>query len=156
MTVTAPSLDNLTLHLKQEIRVRASLEATFEALLEQMGPSNETPDGAPLPMRIEPFPGGRWFRDLGNGDGHFWGHVQAIKRPGLLEIVGPLFMSSPVISNLQYRLTPVDDGTLIAFQHSAFGFVPDQYREGMARGWQALFDRITRHAEAAAKPGRAH
>ena len=147
MTVTATDLDNLTLYLKQEIRVRAPLEATFEALLEQMGPANETPDGTPLPMRIEPFPGGRWFRDLGHGDGHFWGHVQAIKRPGLLEIVGPLFMSAPVISNLQYRLTQVDDGTLIAFQHSAFGFVPEQYREGTSRGWQALFDRVKRAAE---------
>ena len=103
--VTATDLDNLTLHLKQEIHVRASLDATFEALLEQMGPGNETPDGsAAADGASRPFPGGRWFRDLGDDDGHFWGHVQAIKRPTLLEITGPLFMSMPVISNLQYRL----------------------------------------------------
>ena len=69
------------------------LEASFAALLEQMGPANETPDGNPLPMKIEPWPGGRWYRDLGNDNGHHWGHVQAIKRPTLLEITGPLFMS---------------------------------------------------------------
>ena len=45
-------------------------------------------------MTLEPRPGGRWFRDLGDDNGHFWGHVQAIKRPTLLEITGPLFMSS--------------------------------------------------------------
>ena len=151
MTVTAPTLDNLTLNLTQEIHVRASLDATFDALLEQMGPGNETPDGTPLPMVIEARPGGRWFRDLGGDNGHFWGHVQAIKRPTLLEITGPLFMSLPVVSNVQYRLKDVDGGTLIAFRHSALGFVPDDYREGLSRGWAPLFERIRRQAEAVRK-----
>ena len=104
MLTTAPTIENLTLNIVEEIHIRSSLSATFAALLEQMGPSNETPDGKPLAMKIEPWPGGRWFRDLGGNNGHFWGHVQAIKNPTLLEITGPLFMSSPVISNLQYRL----------------------------------------------------
>ena len=60
-----------------------------------------------MPMKIEAWPGGRWFRDLGDNNGHFWGHVQAIKRPTLLEITGPLFMSYAVVSNLQYRLSEV-------------------------------------------------
>jgi len=148
VTLTAPTLENLTLNLTHEIHVRASLNATFDALLEQMGPANETPDGQPLPMTIEPRPGGRWFRDLGHDNGHFWGHVQAIKRPTLLEITGPLFMSSPVVSNVQYRLTEVDGGTLIAFRHSALGFVPDDYRDGLARGWRPLLERVRKHAEA--------
>ena len=102
MAVTA--LDNLTLDLTEEIRVHASLDATFEALLEEMGPHNTGIGGVPMPMVLEPRPGGRWYRDLGGDDGHFWGHVQAIKRPTLLEITGPLFMSMAVVSNLQYRL----------------------------------------------------
>src|SRR5262249_37384825 len=118
-----------------------------DALLEQIGPANETPDGKALPMIIEPHPGGRWFRDLGNGDGHFWGHVQAIKRPTLLEITGPLFMSAAVISNMQYRLTEVDGGTLIAFRHLALGLVPEPFREGLSRGWAPLLERIKRQAE---------
>ena len=148
MTLTAPTLENLTLNVTHEMHVRASLETTFEALLEQMGPANETPDGTPLPMTIEARPGGRWFRDLGHENGHFWGHVQAIKRPTLLEITGPLFMSSPVVSNVQYRLTEINGGTLITFRHSAFGFVPDDYREGVSRGWTPLLERVRKHAEA--------
>jgi uncharacterized protein YndB with AHSA1/START domain len=147
MISTAPTLANLTLDLTQEIHVRASLEATFDALLEQMGPANETPDGKSLPMKIEARPGGRWFRDLGNDNGHFWGHVQAIKRPTLLEITGPLFMSSPVVSNVQYRLKESDGGTLITFRHSALGFMPDDYRQGLASGWTPLLERIRKHAE---------
>jgi len=144
--VALTTLDNLTLDLTEEIQVRASLDATFEALLEQMGPGNEGPGGVPMPMVIEPRPGGRWFRDLGNDNGHFWGHVQAIKRPTLLEITGPLFMSMPVVSNIQYRLKVVDGGTLIAFRHSALGFIPEDLRQGLSHGWVALHERVQKQA----------
>ena len=141
MTLTAP-MENLTLTITEEIHVRASLQATFDALLEQMGPGNEGENGTPMPMVLEPRPGGRWFRDLGNDNGHFWGVVQAIKRPLLLEVTGPLFMSYPVVSNIQYRLTEVDGGTLITFRHTALGFIPDDFRAGLSRGWQALHERV--------------
>jgi hypothetical protein len=147
MTLTAPSLDNLTLDVVDEVHVRASLDATFDSILAQMGRLNETPDGKPLPMVIEPWPGGRWYRDLGGNNGHLWGHVQSIKRPALLEIYGPLFMSYPTMSNLQYRLTEVGGGTVIAFRHTAFGFVQDDHRRGVGQGWRALLTRIGREAE---------
>lgn len=147
MTATQSPLDSLTLNLTQEIHVKATLEATFEALLEQMGPANETPDGKPLPMVIEPRPGGRWFRDLGENNGHFWGLVQAIRRPTLIEIAGPLFMSSPVLSNVQYRLKESDGGTLITFRHSAFGFLPEEHKGAMVQGWMPLLERVRKQAE---------
>jgi hypothetical protein len=46
------------------------------------------PGGKPLPMKIEPWPCGRWYRDLGNNRRHLWGYVQVIKPPTLLEICG--------------------------------------------------------------------
>jgi uncharacterized protein YndB with AHSA1/START domain len=148
VNLTASTLEGLTLNITQEIDVRASLDATFEALLEQMGPANETHEGKPLPMTLEARPGGRWFRDLGDNNGHLWGHVQSIKRPTLLEITGPLFMSAPVVSHIQYRLQEVHGGTLITFRHAALGFVPDEYREGMGTGWRALHERVRKQAEA--------
>ncbi|MGC1581280.1 MAG: hypothetical protein WA766_07340, partial [Candidatus Acidiferrales bacterium] len=104
MSSTALSLEATTIQIVEEIEVRASIEVTFAALLEQLGPYNETQADKPMPMKLEAWPGGRWYRDLGDNNGHYWGAVQAIKKPTLLEISGPLFMSSPVISNLQYRL----------------------------------------------------
>ena len=150
MPVTTPGLtiDNLTLSVTQEMHVRSSLTATFAALLEQMGPSNETPESQAMPMKIEPWPGGRWYRDLGDGNGHFWGVVQAIKRPTLLEISGPLFMSYPAISNVQYRLTPVDGGTLITLRHTALGFIQDDHRAGLSTGWTKILEGTRRRAEA--------
>jgi hypothetical protein len=152
MASTAPKMDrtieDLTLNVTQEIHVRASLEATFAALLEQLGPQNDTPDGTPMPMKIEPWPGGRWFRDLGGDNGHFWGHVQAIKRPTLLEFSGPLFMSYPVVSNVQYRLSALDGGTLIKFHHTAMGLITDEHRAGVVKGWAHMLEGIRKRAEA--------
>lgn len=145
--LTTPANENITLELTEDIHVKASLETTFESLIAQMGRLNETPDGKPFPMTLEPWPGGRWFRDLGGNNGHLWGHVQAIKRPTLLEIYGPLFMSYPVVSNLQYRLKEVDGGTLIVFRHTALGFIQDDHRKGVAAGWKPLHERVRRAAE---------
>src|ERR1700729_1165921 len=99
----ALSLEGTTIQIAEEIAVHASIEATFAALLDQLGPYNETAVNKPMPMTLEAWPGGRWYRDLGDGNGHFWGSVQAIKRPTLLEFAGPLFSSSPLVSNVQYR-----------------------------------------------------
>jgi len=101
-----------------------------------------------MPMKIEPWPGGRWYRDLGDGNGHFWGSVQAIKRPTLLEITGPLFMSYPVSSNVQYRLSQVDGGTLIQFRHSALGLIQEDHRKGVTKGWGHINAGVKKRAEA--------
>jgi uncharacterized protein YndB with AHSA1/START domain len=145
--VATPTLEKLTLNLTQEVRVKASLENTFDALLEQIGPENSTPDGSKLPMKIEAWPGGRWLRDLGGNNGHYWATVQAIKRGELLELCGPLFMSYPVINNIQYRLTKTEDGTLVSFRHTALGFIPDDVRARMMTGWNFIMERIVKAAE---------
>ncbi|HZC25062.1 MAG TPA: SRPBCC domain-containing protein [Candidatus Binatia bacterium] len=147
---TEMGIENLVLNIEQEIQVKASLEKTFEAMLEQLGPENETPEQK-MPMTLEAWPGGRWFRDLGNGNGHFWGNVQAIKRPTLLEITGPLFMSYGVMSNLQYRLSEHNGGTLIKFHHKAFGMIDGEHRKGVSMGWNSMNERIKARAEKAAK-----
>jgi hypothetical protein len=148
MAAVAPAIDNLTFSVTEEIHVRSSLAATFEALLEQMGPANEGHDGSPLAMVLEAWPGGRWFRDLGENNGHFWGQVQAIKRPTLLEITGPLFMSYAAVSNVQYRLTEVDNGTMLTLRHTALGVIPDGHRQGLTQGWRRLLEGVRRRAEA--------
>lgn len=146
--LTEAGIESLTLNITQEIHVRAPLETTFEALLEELGPASAHSDGTPMPMKVEAWPGGRWYRDLGDGNGHFWGHVQAIKQPTLLEFVGPLFMSYPVSSNVQYRLTAVEGGTLIKFHHRAFGFIEEDHRKGVTSGWGSIHERVRKTAEA--------
>jgi hypothetical protein len=148
MIASASGIENLTLNVTQEIQVRAPLDVTFAALLEQLGPGNETEENKPMPMKLEAWPGGRWYRDLGDGNGHFWGVVQAIKKPTLLEISGPLFMSYAAVSNLQYRLSEKDGGTLIKFHHMALGLIQDDHREGVSKGWGHINSRVKARAEA--------
>lgn len=142
-----PDIESLTLTVTQEIHVKASIETTFQTLLEQIGPENQSPEQK-MPMKLEPWPGGRWFRDFGNDNGHLWGHVQAIKRPALLEITGPLFMSYAVINNLQYRLSEEKGGTLIRFHHKAFGVIQEEHRRGLEKGWTGIHARVKELAEA--------
>ena len=148
MTTTAPTLEHQTFTITEEIAVRASVEQTFQSLLAQMGRLNETPDGKPLPMILEPFPGGRWYRDLGGENGHLWAFVQSIKRPVLLEIWGPLFMSTAATSNLLYRLSERPEGTLITFTHTLVGPFPEEHRSQLTSGWAALHARVRKAAEA--------
>src|ERR1700719_83212 len=148
MISTAPAIEKMTLSITEEIRVQAPIDVTFATLLEQLGPLSETEQGQPMNMKIEAWPGGRWYRDLGDGNGHFWGNVQAIKKPTLLEITGPLFMSYPVVSNMQYRLSEKDGGTLIKFHHTALGLILDDHRKGATGGWKHIHEGVRKRAEA--------
>jgi hypothetical protein len=147
MTATMSEIESLSLKVNQEIRVRASLETTFAALLEELGPATQMPDGTSMNMKIEPWPGGRWFRDLGGDNGHYWGTVQAIKRPTLLEMSGPLFMSYPVVNNVQYRLSQDGDETVIKFCHAGFGLISDDHRKGVITGWNSIHEKVRTRAE---------
>lgn len=142
-TTPAPT-DELDFRIELQRRIDASLDDVFEAVLEQLGPGAVTPDGSSLSMKLEATPGGRWYRDLGEGNGHLWAHVQAIKRPTLLELNGPLFMSRAVSNNVQYRLEQDGQETVLRFTHEAFGRIPDDAREGMPVGWEDQLDRIVR------------
>jgi len=128
--------------IEHEADIDASLETTWVALLDQIGPGFVGPKGEQMSFVLEAWPGGRWYRDLGNNTGHLWGHVQVIKPPKLLEIVGPMFMSYPVSSHMQYRLTEKGSGTHLQFVHRAFGAITAEHRSGMWEGWGQIFDAI--------------
>jgi hypothetical protein len=129
-------LQKYVLEVEQQITVGAPLAAAFEGLLRQLSDIND------MPLKLERFPGGRWFRDLGNNSGHLWGHVQVIKPPTLLEIQGPMFMSYPVAGHLQFRLAETPEGTKVTLRHRALGFIEDAHREGVLPGWQKVLSGI--------------
>src|SRR5205085_3755447 len=81
---TPPTSDQFVLLIKKETLIAAPLAAAWAAMLEEIGPACVMPDGTPMNFKLEPWPGGRYYRDLGNNTGHFWAHVQVIKPPTLL------------------------------------------------------------------------
>lgn len=130
-----------TLSIVKETLIAAPADIVFETLLEPHGPMKE------MSMKIEPWPGGRWFRDLGNNTGHLWGHVQVIKPPKVLEMCGPMMMSFPVASHIQYRLTEQADGTLLKLTHTAMGLIPPDLQNGLMQGWGEMLDHVRAAAE---------
>ncbi|HXE53173.1 MAG TPA: SRPBCC domain-containing protein [Tepidisphaeraceae bacterium] len=143
-----------TLEIRRELEIAAPIEIAFEAMLEQLGPESQMPDGKPFPFKLEPWPGGRWFRDTGNNSGHLWGHVQVIKPPTLLEICGPLMMSYPAANHLQYRFKAEGNVTRLEFQHRAIGLILPQHRDGVSQGWQFWLERIRDLAQRKSQKGK--
>ena len=134
--------------VKDEL-IAAPIDTVFETILEQMGPGMESPDGVSLKAKVEPWPGGRWFRDLGNNQGHLWGHVQSIKAPELLEIQGPMFMSAAVVSHVLYRLSAEGGKTRLRFSHRAAGLIPPEVADGVnvGVGWTKFMTKLRERAE---------
>ena len=108
------------MNIEMEIDIAATPQAVFDGYVAELinGP------GGDLPMTLETWPGGRWFRDLGNNTGHLWAHVQSIKPPHLLEICGPLFMSAPVANNVIVRIEETESGAKLKFATSVWGKSP--------------------------------
>ncbi|HEY1601291.1 MAG TPA: SRPBCC domain-containing protein [Pirellulales bacterium] len=153
MATVATELGISSLEIVRDEIISAPIEIVFETLLEHLGPHMETGPGNALPMKLEAWPSGRWYRDLGNNAGHFWGHVQVIKPPTLLEICGPLCMSSTAINHVQYRLTQEPATTRLSFVHRAIGNIAADHREGMPDGWAHNLANMRAAAERRAQAG---
>lgn len=136
------------LHIHQEIEIDAPMATVWQAVLDEVGRNLPNAEGKTQNLKLEEWPGGRWYRDLGNNTGHFWGHVQVIKPPYLLELYGPMMMSYAAISHLQYRLTEQGGKTKLALTHRAFGERdPKHTRDGFNQGWERINQGIKERAE---------
>jgi hypothetical protein len=142
-------LEVQTLDFSKQIDIAAPIDITWESVLLELGPESAIPENKPYPFVLEAWPGGRWFRDLGNNTGHLWAHVQVIKPPTLLELIGPMFASFPCTSHVTYRLTPGADGggTRLTITHRACGLMPLQFMKGVDEGWSHGLQAIDRIAQ---------
>ena len=136
------TLDDLTLDITQTIDVNADIGDVYRSVLRRLGEGNTNPQGEPLHLVLEQWPGGRWFRDRGNGVGHLWGHVQVIKAPVLLELSGPMFMSYPAINHVEVKLEQRSGGTHVALRHRAIGLIDSAHRQGVGTGWKHILGSI--------------
>ena len=142
MTNIEQQLEIQTPEYSKGVDIDAPIAITFDAMLAELGPEGQMPDGKPFPLKLEPSPGGRWFRDLGNNAGHLWGHVQVIKPPTLLEIQGPMMFSFPATNHIQYRLTAEGERTHLKLTYRGFGYFPKGFIDGMDEGWDYGLKRI--------------
>jgi uncharacterized protein YndB with AHSA1/START domain len=138
--------EEMTLQVDMELPIKASASKVFAALIRQLTTEFGPPEH-PMNLTLEAWPGGRWFRDLGDKQGHFWGHVQVIKKDKLLELCGPMFMSYAATNHLQFRLDTEGDRTTLVFKHRAIGMIEDQHRKGVTDGWKQMLEGVRRFSE---------
>jgi uncharacterized protein YndB with AHSA1/START domain len=143
-------LTDLTLDIQQNIELQAPIDKVFLAMLHRFGEGNTRPDGEPMHLLLEAWPGGRWYRDRGNGIGHLWGHVQVIKAPVLLELSGPMFMSYPAINHVEIKLTEESGRVKVTLRHRALGLIDPEHRKGVNGGWKHMLDQLASDFEPAA------
>jgi len=136
------TLEEMTVDSEQHVEVKAAIGDVFKGVLHRFGEGSTNPQGESMQMILEQWPGGRWFRDRGNGIGHLWGHVQVIKPPTLLELSGPMFMSFPALNHVEVRLDQIAGGTKVTIRHRGIGFYNKDLQEGLGRGWRHYLDSI--------------
>jgi hypothetical protein len=134
--------EEMTLDVVQQIEVKADIGDVFKSVLHRFGEGSTGPDGQSMQMILEQWPGGRWFRDRGNGIGHLWGHVQVIKPPVLLELSGPMFMSYPALNHVEIKLDQIPGGAKVTLRHRAIGFLEEAHRQNIGKGWKHYLDNI--------------
>ena len=114
------NMNDLTLEITEEMLINAAAADVFRSLLKRLAEDFRTPDGKSMSLVLEPWPGGRWFRDLGNKQGHLWGFVQVIKPPTLLEVTGPMMMSYPAANHVSVSSSRRSGGgTTLTLRHRA-------------------------------------
>ena len=141
------NIEITSLDIQQHVDIKRPMEAVFEGLIEEMTDEMQYEDGRSMNMKLERIPGGRWFRDFGDGGGHLWGIVQSYRAPNLLELIGPTMMSYPAQNHIEYKLSEVPGGTRITFRHRAFGFIPAEHQEGMKEGWGMMMANLQKRLE---------
>ncbi|MGA7400700.1 MAG: SRPBCC domain-containing protein [Candidatus Sulfotelmatobacter sp.] len=144
---TTMKVEDLTLDVEQHIEMKATPEKAFAAVLYRLGKGNTRPDGQSLDLELEPKVGGRWYRDRGNGVGHFWGFVQVIKPSSLLELSGPMFMSYPVMNHVEVKIEPVSGGCRVALRHRAIGMIDPEHRKNVGTGWNHMLSNVKKDCE---------
>lgn len=140
-------LSTLTLDLEMHVDIAREADAVFAGMLREFSENMRYDDGRSMDMKLEAWPGGRWYRDLGDQQGHLWGFVQTIKSPVLLELTGQMFMSYPVCNHVSCRVTEIEGGARLTLRHRAFGLLDPEHCQGVATGWKAMLDAVKRDAE---------
>lgn len=136
------NIEDFTLDSAQSIDIKADIGDVFRTMLHRLGEGFAKSDGESLQLILEQWPGGRWFRDRGNGVGHLWGHVQVLRAPTLIELSGPLFMSYPALNHIEVKFEQRPGGVRVDFRHRALGMIDPEHRKGITAGWKGLLEQV--------------
>ncbi len=134
------------IHLQVEVEIRATPEAVWTALTDDIGrwwhPAFYT-GGKVGDMRLESILGGRMVEEWGEGEGLVWGVVNGLERGRRLEVVNDTSRAwgGPSRGHFSWTLEDAGEGTVVRFEQSQFGVVSEQTASSLDSGWSFLFER---------------
>jgi DNA-binding transcriptional ArsR family regulator/uncharacterized protein YndB with AHSA1/START domain len=128
-----------SMEVEVEVTIEAPREQVFDALVNHVGDwwGHTVEDGKVV---LEPWVGGRFFEESGDGEGFFFGKVTALKAPELLRITGPYGMTGAVVGVAETRLRADGKRTVVEVTHRAWGDVDEAAQKSYSEGWRALYE----------------
>lgn len=92
-------------------------------------------------FHIEPRLGGLMVEGWGDGSGQIWGHVEGVRAPEYLMVVGDSSKEwgGPARNVMTWRLSRSGAGSVLRLEHSLFGVVSAGTRDSVEEGWRVLF-----------------
>lgn len=83
------------------------------------------PEGQGLDLIMEPYAGGRVYRDLPGGASVWWGTMQIYRPPERIDFAGPLFVDGPSLSHVRTDFLELDERTTrVRVHHRTMGETP--------------------------------
>ncbi|MFG0256593.1 MAG: SRPBCC domain-containing protein [Phycisphaerales bacterium JB043] len=142
-TTQEPTVDQF--HIQMERTFGVDSARLFEAITGEIdawwfGCSHE---GAT--MKIEPFVGGRFYEDAGDGRGVLWAHVADYFPGQKLILIGPIGVRKPCQSVVTFEFEDVDGGCVLRFRHRGAGLMDADYEKDFEGGWNELLDSLAKH-----------
>jgi uncharacterized protein YndB with AHSA1/START domain len=128
-----------TMHIRQQVLIRAQPERVFESLLDVSGWFARHVSSEPAALVLEPHVGGRFREEFNDqGDGALFAHVTLLQRNRRLRLYGPLGMDAPVVGVIDFTLEESVDGTVLHLTHRAVGELDEERMASYDAGWREL------------------
>lgn len=134
---------NGTLDIANEVTIAAPREKVFDALT-RMGQWWPHRFREGTRVVLEPFAGGRFYEEWGDGSGALYGIVTRLSRPDHIRVDGPMGMSGPVVGVWAFDLEDEGGTTVVKYTHRGFGDIDDETRESYRNGWGDVFAALRR------------
>ncbi len=138
-----------TIRVESEIRIAAPRERVFEAITREthawFWPGK--PDTPNPPSKLEPWIGGRFWRDesatKGEGAGELYATVATIRPPEMLRMVGDFASERAYAGAITIRLEEnTASATRVFVTHTCSGDVPDDKVREFDDGWREELDNL--------------
>jgi uncharacterized protein YndB with AHSA1/START domain len=131
---------------EMEVTIDAPCEAVWKALIEDID-TWWLPDfhvaGKNRKIVLEPYVGGKFYEDAGEGNGVFWMKIITFQAPGQLTMAGHVAppWGGPATSIVSISLKAARAGqTIVAVTDHVFGKVSDKLHKSLDEGWRRLFE----------------